>query len=311
MKILFKYIKNFLKEDFRLITYLPVVIYLIICLTINYYFNFENKVLDKYVGTLNGFLFFFIFYGIAYFPVAVYVLYVNKKQSVLKKSEFWIKTTFVIALLAGSAFFAFYKDIIDHFSDLSERYFIRKILINSRNFLMFLLPLLFFWYFLKPSKSGFLWLKLKGFNPLPYFYILLIMLPIIFIASFSADFLNTYPTFKPWTINNIFGLEKWQMGGIYELFYGVDFITVEMIFRGALVLGLVKLLGKDCILPMISVYCFLHFGKPMGEAISSIFGGYILGIIAINTESIVGGSMVHMGVAWMMEVFAYSQHYFK
>jgi hypothetical protein len=308
MKILFKYIKYFLKEDFRLITYLPVIIYIFICITINYYFDFEHKILDKHVGTLKGFIFFFVFYGLAYFPVAIYVLSINKKQHVLKKSGFWIKTIFIIALLAGSAFFSFYKDIIDLYTDLSERYLIRKILINSRNFLIFLLPLLFFWYFLKPSKSGFLWIKLRGFNPRPYFYILLIMLPIIFIASFSNDFLNTYPTFKPWTINIVFGLEKWQMAGIYEIFYGLDFITVEMIFRGALVLGLYKLLGKDCILPMISVYCFLHFGKPMGEAVSSIFGGYILGIIAINTESIVGGSMVHMGVAWMMEVFAYSQH---
>jgi hypothetical protein len=59
---------------------------------------------------------------------------------------------------------------------------------------------------------------------------------------------------------------------------------------------------------MISVYCFLHFGKPMGEAISSIFGGYILGVIAYNTKSISGGIIVHMGVAWMMDFFAYLQH---
>ena len=310
MKILFKYLKNFLKDDFRLITYLPVIIYIFICLTINYYYNFEHKVLDCYVGTLKGFIFFFIYYGLAYFPVAIYVLYINKKQQILKKSEFWVKTIFIIVLLAGSAFFAFYKNIIDLFTDPSERYFIRKILINSRNFLMFLLPLIFFWYVLKPSKYGFLWLKFKNFNARPYLYILLLMLPIIFIASFSDDFLETYPTFKPWVTGNAFGFEKWQIGSVYELFYGVDFISVEMIFRGALVLGLLKLLGKDCILPMISVYCFLHFGKPMGEAISSIFGGYILGVIAINTESIVGGSMVHMGVAWMMEFFAYSQHWF-
>jgi len=53
----------------------------------------------------------------------------------------------------------------------------------------------------------------------------------------------------------------------------------------------------------------LHFGKPIGEAISSIFGGYVLGVIALNTKSIVGGSIVHIGVAWLMELFAYLQHY--
>ncbi len=309
MKILFKYIKNFLKEDFRYVTYLPVLLYIAICLFINYSFDFEHKILDNYVGTFKGFLFFFVFYGTAYFPVATYVLFVNKKQYVLKNIKFWIKTAFVIALLAGSAFFSFYQDIINLFSETADRYFIRKILINSRNFLMFLLPLLFFWYVIKPNKSGFLWLKFKEYSLKPYLYILLIMVPIVFIASFGSDFQITYPTFKPWTTGNAFGLQKWQSGGIYELFYGVDFITVEMIFRGALVIGMFKLLGKDCILPMISVYCFLHFGKPMGEAISSILGGYVLGVIAINTKSIVGGSIVHMGVAWMMELFAYGQHY--
>jgi len=309
MKILFKYIKNFLKEDFRYVTYLPVLIYIAICLSINFHFDFEHKILDSYVGTLKGFLYYFIFYGTAYFPVAAYVLIINKKQYVLNNYKFWLKTLFIIALLGGSAFFAFYQDIINLFAEQPERYFIRKILINSRNFLMLLLPLIFFWYALKPYKSGFLWLKLKGFSSKPYFYILLIMVPVILIASFGSDFQITYPTFKPWSTGNAFGLEKWQSGGIYELFYGVDFITVEMIFRGALVLGMFKLLGKDCILPMLSVYCFLHFGKPMGEAISSIFGGYVLGVIALNTKSIVGGSIVHIGVAWLMELFAYLQHY--
>lgn len=310
MKIIFKYIKNFIKEDFRLITYLPVLFYIATCLSVNFIFDFEHKILDNYVGTLKGFLFFFVYYGIAYFPVAVYVTIVNNKSHIIKNYKFWLKTLFIIALLAGSAFFAFYQDIINLFSETADRYFIRKILINSRNFLMFLIPLIIFWYLIKPYKSGFLWIKINGFSLKPYLYILLIMIPIIFTASFGADFQITYPTFKPWSTGYAFGLEKWQSGGIYELFYGGDFITVEMIFRGALVIGMYKLLGKDCILPMISVYCFLHFGKPIGEAISSIFGGYVLGIIALNTKSIVGGSIVHMGIAWMMELFAYGQHYF-
>ena len=58
---------------------------------------------------------------------------------------------------------------------------------------------------------------------------------------------------------------------------------------------------------MITVYCFLHFGKPMGEAISSIFGGYILGILAYESRNIYGGLIAHLGVAWGMEYLAYLQ----
>ena len=66
----------------------------------------------------------------------------------------------------------------------------------------------------------------------------------------------------------------------YELAYGWNFISIELLFRGFLVIGMVKLMGRHAILPMIVVYSFIHFGKPAGECISAIFGGYILGIIA-------------------------------
>jgi hypothetical protein len=309
MKILIKYLKNFLKEDFRVATYLPVFVYLGCLIGINYSLEFENKVLDHYVNTFKGFVFFFIFYAVGYFPVAVYVLLVNKKKDVLFKPWFWVKTVFIISVLAASAFFSFYSFVLRTFSTPDEKYFIRKILVNSRNVFMILFPLVFFWFVLRPYKSGFLWIRITNINLKPYLLILLIIAPLLLIASYSADFQHTYPTFKPWLINDsAFGLNNWVAGSIYEVFYGCDFITVEMIFRGALVIGLMNLLGKECILPMISVYCFLHFGKPMGEAISSIFGGYILGVIAYNTKSISGGIIVHMGVAWMMDFFAYLQH---
>ena len=40
----------------------------------------------------------------------------------------------------------------------------------------------------------------------------------------------------------------------------------------------------------------------MAEAISSFFGGTLLGIVAYNTGSIWGGLIVHLGIAWMMEI---------
>ena len=94
---------------------------------------------------------------------------------------------------------------------------------------------------------------------------------------------------------------------IYEFCYGIGFIAVELFFRGFLVIGLVSLLGKDVILPMAATYVFLHFGKPAGEAISSFFGGYILGVIALYSGNIWGGVFVHVGIAWLMEAMAWFQ----
>jgi hypothetical protein len=53
---------------------------------------------------------------------------------------------------------------------------------------------------------------------------------------------------------------------------------------------------------MATMYVFIHFGKPLGETISSFFGGIILGVIAYETKSIIGGIIIHVGIAWLMEL---------
>jgi membrane protease YdiL (CAAX protease family) len=105
----------------------------------------------------------------------------------------------------------------------------------------------------------------------------------------------------------LLNVPEWVTALTYEIAYGLDFITVELLFRGFLVIGMIKILGRNAIVPMAVIYCMLHFGKPMGEAISSIFGGYILGVVAYETRSVWGGIIVHMGIAWLMEIIAYGQ----
>ena len=68
-----------------------------------------------------------------------------------------------------------------------------------------------------------------------------------------------------------------------------------------------KYLGPQAILPMAAFYCFYHLGKPAGEAISSIFGGYILGIFSYTTKSVWGGVIIHISIALLMEFFAFIQ----
>lgn len=134
---------------------------------------------------------------------------------------------------------------------------------------------------------------------------LLIMLPFITVASTQADFLEVYPKLK--SVANIYNDSNitWWHKMLFELSYGSDFIGIELFFRGFLILGFAKWVGKDAILPMACFYCTIHFGKPMGECISSYFGGIILGIVVYNTRSILGGLLVHLGIAWLMELGGY------
>jgi hypothetical protein len=139
----------------------------------------------------------------------------------------------------------------------------------------------------------------------PYLLMLLIMLPLVAAASTQADFLEIYPKLK--TIAGVYndGHLNWWHKFLFELSYGSDFIGIELFFRGFLILAFIKWAGKDAILPMACFYCTIHFGKPLGECISSYFGGIILGVVVYNTRSILGGLVVHLGIAWMMEAGGY------
>lgn len=148
-------------------------------------------------------------------------------------------------------------------------------------------------------------LSAKKFNYTPYLIMLLIMVPLITAASTQPDFLAVYPKMKmvlPLPDN---ADPAWFYKLLFELSYGSDFFSIEIFFRGFLIIGFMKWMGKDAILPMACFYCTIHFGKPLGECISSYFGGLLLGIVSYNTRSIYGGLMVHLGIAWLMEVGGY------
>lgn len=147
------------------------------------------------------------------------------------------------------------------------------------------------------STDNFLWKS--------YLVVLLMMIPLIAIVSTQPDFLEIYPKLRSVTgLNHELKLNGWYKL-LFELSYGSDFITIELFFRGFLVLAFLKWFGKDTILPMACFYCTIHFGKPITECISSYFGGILLGIIIYNTRSILGGLVLHVGVAWLMEIGGY------
>jgi hypothetical protein len=171
---------------------------------------------------------------------------------------------------------------------------------------MIMVPIILFWYFSKNRDANMYGFTLKGFDTKPYFTMLLIMLPLITLASLNADFLGQYPRAGLWGLEDFTLKDKshWKYFGLFEFIYGLDFISIEFFFRGFLIIALIKYVGPHVVLPMAVFYVFIHFGKPMGETISSFFGGSLLGIISFYSRSIFGGIIVHMGIAWLMELGA-------
>jgi len=146
------------------------------------------------------------------------------------------------------------------------------------------------------NSRPFAGLSARGFDARPYLLMLGLMLPLLLLAGQGADFQKVYPKLQMLTPS----ATGWQKV-FFELCYGMDFFTIELFFRGFLVLSFIKYGGSRAVLPMAVFYCTIHFGKPMAECISSYFGGLILGIVVHRTRSIWGGLMVHLGIAWMME----------
>jgi hypothetical protein len=186
-----------------------------------------------------------------------------------------------------------------------------KVAINLISIFTILLPLWIFSQFFERNETRLYGLAPRHFDTRPYFQLIMIMVPILAAASFHSSFHRTYPLYKSSTVHTFLGIPEWVAVLGYEAAYGFDFITVELLFRGFMVIGMIEILGRNSILPMAATYCFLHFGKPPGEAISSAMGGYILGVIAYETKSIWGGVIVHVGIAWMMELIAFLQKSFS
>ncbi|MBC6489705.1 CPBP family intramembrane glutamic endopeptidase [Flavihumibacter stibioxidans] len=142
----------------------------------------------------------------------------------------------------------------------------------------------------------------------PYLILLAAVIPLVSFAATQADFLQTYPKLKALRFLSPDGPAPWQKL-LYELSYGSDFFTIELFFRGFLVVVLARFAGPAAILPMAVFYCSIHFGKPLLECISSYFGGILLGVVACYSQSILGGIILHLGLAWMMEIAALLAHH--
>jgi len=228
-------------------------------------------------------------------------------QALLSKEDIFLKRFFYLLLLISPVIFAG-KVTFDWFSALVTKdldypwneYW--SVVLNwplKGAFVFAAVSILWVSGDYSPPLSG---LSAKGFSAKPYFLLLLCMVPLIAVAGTQDDFLRVYPKWQRLTFIEPYVANSLPEKLLFELSYGLDFVTIEFFFRGFLILAFVRYAGKAAILPMAAFYCSIHFGKPMLECITSYFGGIILGVIVYHSRSIWGGLIVHLGIAWLMEI---------
>ena len=234
-----------------------------------------------------------------------------------KHWEFWKNPRFIALLIFGVLVFSFRSSItffvsdwLDQHSNYAHVDWLNRIIGTISRGLFVFIILFIYWYFTDKSNQPFYGFTSKGFDFKPYLVMLAFMIPLIAAASTQADFLSSYPRVQRLQSIDISTPNHWKFYAIYEILYGLDFFTIEFFFRGFMILAFVGIVGPKAIIPVAYMYVVIHWNKPMGELISSFFGGSLLGIISYYSKSIWGGIIVHVGIAWMMEIGAFISKYF-
>ncbi len=223
------------------------------------------------------------------------------KDKALRSGKLWALILFAVLLFSVRAWFTPDWSTISRWSAPVYNTLLWKIIVNAEGFIFLFIPCTIYWLLVDRWKEPLYGFHAKGVVLWPYLILIVLMLPLLAAAGSQPDFQAVYP--RAARLNIPRTDEHW-LGGtlLYETFYSIDYVVTEFFFRGFLILPFVRIIGPKAILPMCAFYVSIHFDKPLGEAISSFFGGLILGILAYRTRSIYGGVIVHLGIALGMEL---------
>ncbi|GAB4130735.1 MAG: hypothetical protein Fur0041_00210 [Bacteroidia bacterium] len=303
MRSIYSYIKRYYDEEFRWPVFLFVLVFSLAAALANEHLKFHTT----FLGNSNEFrlLNIFLFYAASFFiPMTVVVIFA-KDRNRYRSLIFWATCLFAVMVFSFRVYARYHHTFFDALKDNEHLLFWTKCINNIVPAFNLIFPVFIWWFINDRNQQPFYGIRTKGFDPKPYLLILLIMAIPVFLAALQPSFQKYYPH-----VTRLFRLghisaNKPFYAAIFETCYAVDFFATEVFFRGFMILAFSKFIGRSIILPVAAFYVFIHFGKPLGETISAFFGGVVLGIITYETRSIWGGVIVHVGIAWMMELFGY------
>lgn len=84
----------------------------------------------------------------------------------------------------------------------------------------------------------------------------------------------------------------------------LDLTAAEFLFRGFLMLTLVRAIGPIGVLVAVMPFAFGHMGKPPLELLSTLGGGLAYGWLAWRTRSILWGSIAHVYILSLVTLAA-------
>ena len=88
-----------------------------------------------------------------------------------------------------------------------------------------------------------------------------------------------------------------QWSAAAPLFTFLDLIGWEFFFRGFLLFGYARLFGSHALWLQAVPFALAHLSKPPVETYSTIFGGFLFGLVAWRTRSFVYPFLIHWFIA--------------
>jgi hypothetical protein len=314
MKEIVAYVREFLHERGHPGYVATLAGMLSILFFLNYRFDFEASITGRFTHPALHAVFYFFFYAVPYFAAHAAFAFWHNDFGFMRQWKFWTLSSFCLAVLSVyiplhdvpgyllQAHSTLFESVAPEF-----RRFAVRCLSNVLPLAIAFFPVLLYWRAEDRREMPLYGMSARSISLPSYFLLLVFLAPVIFGVSFTSDFQAAYPRYKFGFPVQVTGVERGAYVGAFEVCYGLDFVFVEFFFRGFMVLGFARLLGTRAIIPMVVVYALIHFEKPLLEAVSSVFGGLALGVIAYRTKSVYGGVILHLGVAFMMEIAGTTQ----
>lgn len=309
MKQLLTYLKEYLSDHYHPKLFVSLGLFLLLAISFNYWLDFEDQYVDSFRREWLHVPAMALFQGFPFLVICGIIHYLDGSPGWFREREFWLKALFGFLVLGWDRS---YFTPTEWLSELSfyERHFTSKVLYWGSTLVTTVIPLLLFHRYFEKGNAFIYGLNTKKNDLKPYLILLSITAVFIIGGSFFSDIQDYYPRYKHSFGGALAEDRSWPEAisiGFYEGAYGLSFLGVEMFFRGFLILGFYRIVGPKVVLAMVASYAFLHFGKPLTETVSSIFGGFILGVLVLRTKNIWGGVLIHVGVAWLMELMGYLQ----
>jgi membrane protease YdiL (CAAX protease family) len=110
--------------------------------------------------------------------------------------------------------------------------------------------------------------------------VILLGVPILFFSARTANMVDYYAAVQR---------------PVGEVLYvsALDLVGWEFFFRGFLLFGLARVAGPNAVLLQAVPFAMAHIGKPELEALSTIFGGTLFGIVAWRSRSFLYPLLIH------------------